>query len=387
MQHSFLDTFRRFLRVEQASGVLLIACTILSLLLANSALAEQYHSFWNQRLDLSFAWIHLDESFIGWINDGLMTIFFLVAGLEIKRELLVGELSSPRKAALPFIAALGGMLIPAVLFNCIAREQPEAAGWGIPMATDIAFALGVLSLLGNRIPIGLKVFLTALAVIDDIGAVIVIAAVYSKDLQLYYLLAAALVWFCVWLMNRLKIRKLLVYLLPGLVLWYCLLHSGIHATLSGVLIAMLIPFERIKDYSPLLFLEEKLHGLSAYFIMPLFALANTAILLPADWMYTYSTPVGMAVIVGLLFGKPLGIVGFSWLGRRLGWLHFPQGTSSMRLWGIGFLGGVGFTMSIFITLLAYSDNSLVLQAKVAILSASILAGIIGYGLLAAGKRQ
>ncbi len=370
--------FRLFVRSQQFSGFLLIGCTLLSVLLANSEASEAYLHLFHTELPISIPGIHHTVSVEWLINDGLMAVFFLLVGLEIKRELLVGELSSFQKASLPVMAAIGGMLAPALFYTAFNAGTPSASGWGIPMATDIAFALGVLSLLGNRVPLSLKVFLTALAVVDDLGAVGVIAIFYTHDLSTTYLSYAVAVLLLLILMNRIGINSLWMYLIPGFVLWFCVLRSGVHATVAGVLLALCIPHKNRKG-SPLLGrLEEQLHSPVNFFIMPLFALANTALPIKSEMLSHLSDPIALGVIFGLVLGKPIGIFLFSWLSVTTGLSQLPDGTRFRELAGLGMLGGIGFTMAIFIALLAFRDPGQIVEAKIAILMASLFSGLIGY---------
>lgn len=370
--------FRLFVRSQQFSGFLLIGCTLLSVLLANSEVGEAYLHLFHAELPLSIPGIPHTVSVEWLINDGLMAVFFLLVGLEIKRELLVGELSSFQKASLPVMAAIGGMIAPALFYTAFNAGTPSVSGWGIPMATDIAFALGVLSLLGNRVPLSLKVFLTALAVVDDLGAVGVIAVFYTHDLSTTYLSYAAAVLLLLMLMNRTGINSLWMYLIPGLVLWYCVLQSGVHATVAGVLLALCIPHKTRKGPPLLSRLEERLHTPVNYFIMPLFALANTALPIKSEMVTHLSDPIALGVIFGLVVGKPVGIFLFSWLSVTTGLSQLPAGTRFRELAGLGMLGGIGFTMAIFIALLAFRDPGQIVEAKIAILVASLLSGIFGY---------
>lgn len=370
--------FRLFVRSQQFSGFLLIGCTLLSILLTNSEAGEAYLHLFHAELPLSIPGIPHTVSVEWLINDGLMAVFFLLVGLEIKRELLVGELSSFQKASLPVMAAIGGMIAPALFYSAFNAGTPSVSGWGIPMATDIAFALGVLSLLGNRVPLSLKVFLTALAVVDDLGAVGVIAVFYTHDLSTTYLSYAAAVLLLLMLMNRTGINSLWMYLIPGLVLWYCVLQSGVHATVAGVLLALCIPHKTRKGPPLLSRLEERLHTPVNYFIMPLFALANTALPIKSEMVTHLSDPIALGVIFGLVVGKPVGIFLFSWLSVTTGLSQLPAGTRFRELAGLGMLGGIGFTMAIFIALLAFRDPGQIVEAKIAILVASLVSGIFGY---------
>ncbi len=381
VQQRILHPFRRFLQTEQASGMLLICCAAFSIIIANTNLGNSYQQFWKTTIGFGIGFISLKESVLYWVNDGLMAVFFLVVGLEIKRELLVGELATPKKALLPVVAACGGMLIPAAIYALFNTGKVTAIGWGIPMATDIAFALGVLALVGKRVPLSLKVFLIALAVIDDLGAIMIIAIFYSHHIAFAYLAFAAVVFLLLLVANKLKVDTIGLYLILGILLWYCLLHSGIHAAIAGVLVALTIPMHR-KNGNPLLAsLEGKLHVVSAFCIMPVFALANTAIAIDGTVLQSYFSPISYGIIVGLVLGKPVGIVGFSWLASRMGIVQLPIGANWKNIIGIGFLGGIGFTMSIFITVLAFSAPDYQFIAKIAILTASLVSAVIGYILL------
>ncbi|GAA4356354.1 Na+/H+ antiporter NhaA [Hymenobacter saemangeumensis] len=416
--------FGEFFRKEAAAGITLMFSAALALVLANISWgpAQYFPAVWDTHLRVAFNSVVLDHSLLHWINDGLMAVFFLIVGLEIKREVLEGELSSLRQAALPIAGAVGGMLLPALVFTLFNRGAPTAAGWGIPMATDIAFALAVLQLLGPRAPLGLKVFLTALAIVDDLGAVLVIAGFYTKELHLNYLYLALGTWALLLALNGLRVRSLWAYLPLGLVLWFFMLESGIHATLAGVMLAVAIPFripysrpellllidERLgllrdelqeleadprtiseeleslhtSSSSPAQRLEDQLHSVVAFGIIPLFAFANTSLVINPEALQGLFSPLGLGIIVGLMVGKPLGVGGMAWLTVRLGWATLPPGVSWRHIWGAGILAGIGFTMSIFITLLALGEQTLGTDvAKLAILSASVSSGLLGYALL------
>lgn len=365
--------FHEFFESEKAGGLLLVACTCLSLALANSALGPSYQHVWHTEIGgspLEF-----------WINDGLMAVFFLLIGLEIEREVYVGELANFRNALLPIAAAVGGMAMPALLHFGLNHGLPTQGGIGIPMATDIAFSLGVLSLLGSRVPSTLKVFLTALAIIDDLGAIVVIALFYSKGFSVFYFGLAMLAFGAMLLLNRLRVSQLPIYLLLGVLMWYFMHHSGIHATIAGVLAAFAIPFGDGGEQSPSYRLQHWLHRPVAFGILPLFALANTGIGIPSDWAAEISSPNSLGILAGLVLGKPLGIILFSGLAVALGWCALPDGLRRVHLLGSGLLAGIGFTMSIFITLLAFEDAETIVHAKIAVFLASLLAGLGGYLLL------
>jgi len=420
-----LRPFQEFAHRESSSGLLLLACTAIALAWANSPWAKTYVHLWEIPLAVGAGSFVIRESLHHWINDGLMAVFFLLVGLEIKREILVGELASLRRAALPLAAALGGMLVPAALYAAVNGSGPGAAGWGIPMATDIAFALGVLALLGPRVPLALKVFLTALAIVDDIGAVLVIAFFYTADL-----LTGALGWGAALLAlligcNAAGLRHPAPYALLGLALWVAFHESGVHATVAGVLLALTIPartridagefLERGRDalagfaaagvagadvltsrahqeaildletaaeaaQAPLQKLEDKLHGVVAFGIMPLFALANAGVPL-AGMAQALSSPISLGIMLGLVLGKPVGILLFARLATGLGLGERPADVSWRMIHGAGWLGGIGFTMSLFIAGLAFGDAALLTEAKLGILAASIAAGTVGWLLL------
>lgn len=367
-----LSPLREFMQDSRAAGILLIACTALSLLLSNSSWQAQYTGFWESEFHWPTSSIALPHTFLHWINDGFMVLFFFLVGMEIKRELMIGELSSLRKSLLPVLAAIGGMLFPALIFLSFNAGTPYKHGWGIPMATDIAFSLGILSLLGNRIPLSLKIFLAALAIIDDLGAIVTIAFFYTQTLHLFYLLMAGLLLILLITLNLCKVQHLVFYYLAGIFLWYCIYNSGVHATIAGVLLAFCIPLSKIES------LEHELHGPVNFIIMPLFALANTAIVVPSNWQLIWRNTIHHGILTGLLIGKPLGILLFSLLPSRLGWASLPSNTNWKQLMGVGILAGVGFTMSIFISTLAYPENDLQIVAKIAVMAASLLAGLAGF---------
>ena len=358
---------------EKTGGILLILITALSLILANASFGPAYVAFWEQPLG--------PYTLSMWINDGLMAIFFLLVGLELRREITNGELSDIRKASLPLFAALGGMLVPAGLYMALNQGTIYQNGAGIPMATDIAFAIGVLSLLGSRVPLALKVFLTALAVIDDLGAIIVIAVFYSSGIQFSYLAIALATFGALLLLQRLKVKVLALYLVGGIVIWYALHHSGIHATIAGVLLAFTLP-NSINDEnkSSLAHLTEKaLHLPVPFLILPLFAMANTAIILQPDWASGLSNSASLGIISGLVIGKPIGILLFTFLAIALGVGSLADSIKMKHIFAVGALAGIGFTMSIFVTNLAFAGEHIIIdQAKIAILCASLLSALIGY---------
>ena len=421
-----LRPFRVFAQLSAAGGILLGLCTVLALLWANSPWGDAYDRLWGAYVTVGGGDLVIRETLGHWVNDGLMAVFFFVVGLEIKREVLIGELASPRRAALPIAAAIGGMVVPALLYVSLNRSGDAVSGWGIPMATDIAFSLGVLALLGSRAPAALKVFLTALAIVDDLGAVLVIALFYTDaiawtalawGLGLLGLLAVA---------NWLGVRRTLVHGLIGLGVWVAFLQSGVHATIAGILVAMTIParavinahafvargrailatFEQVSTHrgkagsteaqhaalqaledavdhveAPLQRLEHALHSWVAFVILPIFALANAGVDLSGDVGAMFTEPVTLGVILGLLLGKPLGVTAAAWLAVRSGLAAKPESVSWRQLHGAGWLAGIGFTMSLFIAALAFGDGPLLDAAKLGILSASVVAGLIGWVLL------
>lgn len=366
-----LSPLYEFLRDSRAVGIVLIVCTLISLVVANSPYQVPYLHFWETELHVPQGW-HLPHTLLHWINDGLMVLFFFLVGMEIKRELMVGELSSIRKSMLPALAALGGMICPALLFLAFNAHTDHLQGWGIPMATDIAFSLGILSLLGNRVPVNLKIFLMALAIIDDLGAILAIAIFYTEELKLVYLFSAGGVVALLVGLNLLKVQRLIFYFIPGIVLWYCIFNSGIHATIAGVLLAFCIPLTRIAD------LIHNLHDPVNFVIMPVFALANTAIVFPPDIWQAFTDTVSYGILAGLVIGKPLGIFLFSYTATRFKLAALPHKTTWGHLTGAGIIAGIGFTMSIFISTLAYTEAHLQVISKMSVLAASLIAGIAGY---------
>ena len=367
-------TFQEFIASGKAGGAILILCTLVSLAIANSAWGSSYLGFWH--IPLGGLTVEL------WINDALMAIFFLLVGLELKRELVNGELSDLRNAMLPILAAAGGIAVPAGIHFALNGGTPTQAGVGIPMATDIAFALGVLALLGNRVPASLKVFLAALAVMDDLGAIIVIAVFYTAQLSIAYLVGALAVFVALRLMNtRLRVPALWPYLLGGALMWYLMLKSGVHATIAGVLLAFTIPYSAQEDdaASPSHLLEHVLHKPVAFLILPIFALANTGIVIGADWAGELSSLNSLGILVGLVLGKPVGILLFSFAAVAIGVCRLPLDLAWRHVLGAGMLGGIGFTMSIFITNLAFMGHADIINAsKMSILTASVIAGTIGF---------
>lgn len=363
------NLFKEFFESEKIGGFILIICTFISLSLANSIFRNSYINFWK----ITIANISIEH----WINDGLMAIFFLLVGLELKRELYVGELSKVKNALLPVIAAFGGMLIPATLYLLINYGLKTKTGAGIPMATDIAFAIGVLSLLGKRVPISLKIFLTALAVIDDLGAIIVIALFYSTTLVWLNLIVSISIFLFLILLNLVKVKNLFYYITGGIAMWYFMLHSGVHPTISGILLAFVIPLGKGNTLSSSYKLQHFLDKPVAFVILPLFALVNTAIIIGSNLHKVILEPYSMGILTGLIIGKPLGIILFSFAAVSLGICALPSDLKWKHIFGAGILAGIGFTMSIFITILAFDNSVIINNSKLIILLSSFIAGIIG----------
>lgn len=417
---------QEFLHQQASGGILLIIATVIALAWANSPFAESYHHLWHTYVNIDIGGVGLNYSLHHWINDGLMVIFFFVVGLEIKRELLVGELSSAKKAALPIAAALGGMIFPALIYTIFNLGSESASGWGIPMATDIAFVVGILALLGNRVPLSLKIFILALAIVDDLGAVLVIAIFYTSNISLTSLMIAGGLIILLIAMNRLGVRNLLVYTLVGVALWLAFLKSGVHATVAGVLLAFTIPVSSrintkkfksetenlIKEFdnagehgedvltnserlsivdkienncekilTPLQRFEHGLHPWVSFFIMPVFALANAGVTIGSGLTSALIHPVSIGIILGLFLGKQIGIFGFSYLAVKLKLASEPEGVSWKKIYAAAILAGIGFTMSLFIANLAFTSPELLDTAKVGILSGSLISGIVGFIIL------
>jgi len=375
--------FQRFFRTETLGGLVLLGFGLAALATANSPLSEAYNHLWEIPLTLGIAPHELSLSVHDWINDGLMAVFFLLVGLEIKRELLAGELSSPQQAALPIACAIGGMVVPALLYLVFNLRGPAAHGWGIPMATDIAFALGTLNLVAPRAPIGAKVLLTALAIVDDMGAVLVISLFYSEAIVWRVLAGAAVTLLVLIGFNLIGIRRLWPYLLVGVVLW-CFVHaSGVHATIAGVALAFTIPARSSEgETAPLLRLEHALHNFSAFIVMPLFAFANAGVKIDLSLQHA---EIGFGILAGLLFGKPLGIMIAALIAVKIGIARLPQAVSWKSMAGYGLLAGIGFTMSLFIAMLAFEDPTMVDAAKRGIIAGSLLAGVAGAVILGMGR--
>jgi Na+:H+ antiporter, NhaA family len=373
-----LSMFGKFFHSEKAGGFILIGCTLISLAVTNTGIGPEIIHLLHSHIDLSFAFLDLDYSVEHWINDGLMTIFFLLIGLEIERELYIGELSSLKNALLPILAAIGGMVVPAGIHLFFNYGSATQSGFGIPMATDIAFAIGILSLAGNRIPVSLKVFLTALAIIDDLGAITVIAIFYTKAFSLYYFAAAMGMFLLLFILGKyFNVYRLAVYLIGGVVMWYCLLKSGVHATISGVLLAFAIPFHKLDELNPSFKLQHMLHYPVAFVILPVFALVNTAIIFPAEPLEGLSTNNSLGIMLGLVVGKFIGITFICWLAVKSRIASLSPDIGWRLLMGMALLAGIGFTMSIFITNLAFSDPVTVTNSKMSILAASLIAAISG----------
>jgi Na+:H+ antiporter, NhaA family len=420
-----LQPVSKFIRLEYTAGIVLLSCVVVAIAWANIAGIDSYHHTWNTHLRIGFGVHNFDQPLHVWINDGLMAVFFFVIGLELKREFIDGELSSVSKAALPMAAAFGGMIVPAFIYFLFNNNLPSSGGWGIPMATDIAFALGLLSLAGDKISYSIKVFLSALAVADDLGAVIVIAIFYTQQINFVLLCFGGAGLILLWIGNTIGIRHLLFYGLIGLIIWFCFLFSGVHATIAGVLIAFTIPartkinenlyllqlhkyaqrfqleiptnstlttpaqhryIEKIKGISqdaetPLQKVEHNLHPWVAFTIMPLFALSNAGVIISRDFFSTILNPVSVGIITGLVIGKFIGVLGFSWLMIKWGPAALPDKSSWRHIVGIALLAGVGFTMSLFVTGLAFTDQQLIEQAKAGILLGSLISGAAGLFLL------
>jgi NhaA family Na+:H+ antiporter len=417
-----LSPFERFLKRQSSSGILLLIASVIAMLWSNSSFSDMYFDIWNNKLTLGHGAFRVSEPLILWVNDGLMALFFFVVGLEIKREVMAGELSTIKDLALPLTAAIGGMVVPAIIFVLVVVNTEMAKGWGIPMATDIAFSLGILSLLGTKAPIGLKVFLTALAIVDDIGAILVIAFFYSNDIQWIYLQVAGGLFLVLLIFNYFNLRIVALYFIAGFFVWFCFLKSGVHPTVAGVLVALTIPARRktkMKDFiaqtefslmkfknakwpdskvllgkeqisavdcivesakkvrSPVQKLENSLSNFTANLVMPIFALANASIVIVAD-EFNLLNRVTLGVGLGLLLGKVVGVSLFSWLIVRLGWARLPTGVSWTQIIGVGFLAGIGFTMSLFVTNLAYANAEVINASKIGIVIGSLLAGTIGF---------
>jgi len=382
--------FRWFFKLEAASGLILLISAIIALIISNSPLSNLYFQTLEKYLFIGINNFGIKLSILHWINDALMAIFFFFVTLEIKREFLQGELSNPKQALLPIIAAVGGMLVPALFYIFINLSNPETLnGWAIPSATDIAFSLGVLSLLGSRVPISLKVFLTALAIIDDLGAIVIIAFFYTGDLSIKYLLLIFLAFISLLVLNKLNIKKFVPYLLVGLFLWFFTHESGIHATIAGVLLACVIPHrKKEKDYSLLMKIEHSISPYVAFGIMPLFALANAGVSLKGISLSSFTSTVPLGIVIGLFFGKQIGVFLFSFISIKLKIATMPNNSDWLKLYGVGILTGIGFTMSLFVGNLAFVENIQYMDGvKIGVLTGSFLSTIVGYMLLLITSRR
>ena len=369
-----LEVFKRFFRSGQVGGFILLICVGTSLTIANTSSKDSFTEF----LELKLGFGAVNYSILAWINDALMAIFFLLVGLEIKRELVEGELSSVKKASLPIFAAIGGMALPAFIYFLFNDGTPTHSGWGIPMATDIAFALAIIAMLGDSVPSSLKIFLAALAIVDDLGAILVIAIFYTDQIHFEYLLMAGGIVVLLCMMNYFGVKKLVFYIIPGIFLWYFVHHSGIHATVAGVLLAFTIPTNVTADESPLEKLEHILTVPVSYVIMPIFALANTNITFQKEMIAGLASPLGYGIIGGLFIGKTIGVSVFSWIAVKLKFANLPSMANWKHIIGLGMLAGIGFTMSIFISLLSFDQIDQILEAKFAILVGSVFSGIVGF---------
>lgn len=385
-----MSPIRRFLQLESASGIILLLAAILAFVCENSALSDLYQSFLDLPFGVSLGGASIEKPMLLWINDGLMAVFFLVVGAEIKRELVAGELSSPAQAALPGIAALGGMAVPAAIYLIINAGAPElAAGWAIPSATDIAFAVAVLTLLGPRLPHSLKIFLLALAILDDLGAIVIIAVFYTNELSLPALGFSAAAMLCLFILNRAGVRSVTPYLLVGAVLWFCVLKSGVHATVAGVVTAMFLPYriDGDREQSPLRKVETSLHACVAFGIMPLFAFTNAGINLAALSLDSFTHSLTLGIALGLFFGKQIGVMAAVGIGVMLRLFHAPAGASWAQIYGVSILTGIGFTMSLFIGGLAFTGGYQGAEVRLGVLSGSLASAIFGYAILRLSVRS
>jgi NhaA family Na+:H+ antiporter len=388
MRKKLTELFKEFSESERTGGFLLIICTAVSLIFANSFLAESYIALFKTKIGFSLGSVTMNYPVYHWINDLLMAVFFLMVGLEIERELYIGELADFRNALLPIFGALGGMIVPALLHFSFNGGTETQSGFAIPMATDIAFALGMISLLGNRVPVAIKVSLTALAIIDDLGAITIIAIFYAKGFSILYFSLAIGIFILLIIFNRMGINKLLLYLIPGVFMWYFMHESGVHATITGVLLAFAIPFRDGSSKSISYKLQHFLHKPVALIIIPLFALANTCIKISPELLSGLSSNNAVGIIAGLFIGKPVGIFLFTLIAVKLGLSSLPAEVNWMQVLGAGMIAGIGFTMSIFIALLAFNEPLVIDTSKVAILCGSILSCIAGLVMLSvAGKKQ
>jgi len=384
-----MNALDEFIKKESSAGIVLIFVTIIALLLKNTGLSEFYDAFLNTPVEIRFGSLHIDKPLLLWINDGLMAVFFLLIGLEVKRELIEGHLSTPAQVVLPGLAAVGGMVVPAAVYlYFVGTDSSGTQGWAIPTATDIAFALGVLSLLGNRVPVSLKIFLMALAIIDDLGAIVIIALFYTAELSTLSIGVAAAALSVLVIMNRMGVDRKAAYILVGVVLWVSVLKSGVHATLAGVALAFTIPLAQkagkaiVSERSMLKSMEHDLHYWVAFFILPLFAFVNAGVDFRSISLDQVLTPVPMGIAAGLFIGKQVGVFGFSFMAIKMGLAKMPSGSSMKQLYGVAILTGIGFTMSLFVNSLAFSDPAQFMFAdKLAILMGSFASGIFGYLIL------
>lgn len=367
-----ISPVQEFIRDSRAVGITLICCTLISMIVSNSSAAENYLGFWQLELFPTTGALHLPHSTLHFVNDGLMAIFFLMVGMEIKRELMIGELNSLKKSLLPLFAAVGGMVVPAFFYYLWCGNTPYSNGWGIPMATDIAFSLGILSLLGKKAPLSLRIFLTALAIIDDLGGILAIAIFYAEDISWFYLGMGGIVLAVLITMNLMKVKRNYIFFVLGLLLWYFIFNSGVHATIAGVLLAFTIPLRKINH------LIHSLHDPVNFIILPIFALANTAIALPADIWIAFTTTLHHGIFMGLVLGKPVGIFLFSLLAVKLGLSTLPDKMMWRQVIGMGMVAGIGFTISIFMATLALAGDEAQTTAKIAIIGASFASGLFGF---------
>ncbi|MFK5881778.1 MAG: Na+/H+ antiporter NhaA [Sulfurospirillum sp.] len=386
-----MNMIEGFIKKESTAGILLIVVTIVAILLENSSFSSVYNNFLHTHVEIRFGDLQIAKPFLLWVNDGMMAVFFFLIGLEVKREVLEGHLSSLRQVALPAIAAIGGMMIPALIFALINQDHSFAIkGWAIPTATDIAFALGILSLLGNRVPVSLKLFLMALAIIDDLGAIVIIALFYTADLSTISITISFISLVILFIMNKTGVTKKTAFILVGTILWVSVLKSGVHATLAGVALAFMIPLNSVdkkgKKFSMAKEMEHDLHYWVAFMILPLFAFVNAGVDLKGISLDDMTGTVPMGIMLGLFIGKQAGVFGFSWLAIKFKLASLPQDSNWMQLYGVAVLTGIGFTMSLFIDSLAYNDTQIYHYAdKLAILIGSFLSGIVGYLILRFSK--
>jgi Na+:H+ antiporter, NhaA family len=371
-----VDYFKNFFQSKQAGGFLLLICTIIALVIANSEFKVYYQQIWNIKLGVIGNGIVFQKTLLHWIDDGFMAVFFLLIGLEIKRELISGELSSYQKALLPGVAAFGGMAVPALIFILFNLGKASISGWGIPMATDIAFSIAVLSLV-KGVPKSLRIFLVALAVVDDIGAIIVIAIFYSSSVNILYLSGSLIIISVLFILNIRNVLKLSYYIILGIILWYLVLNSGIHSTIAGVILAFTIPYNKEVNDSPLHKFESVLNKPVNFIILPLFALANTGIVLETNFLAGLQSNNSLGILMGLILGKPIGIVSAVFLSVKFGFAKIPEFTGLKEFIGIGFLCGIGYTMSIFISGLAYNNQVLIESSKISVLVSSLISALIG----------